>query len=352
MIIRLSPYKLIFLFAVILASSVSTFSACHINLVYSGSKISPIIETYISDQVEYAEKTICPFLDDVTLKLKGNDDAIPPQMNIDLIFNSNLQTDALAYKFERSINGNKKIEIRPEAFFARNAKSLLAHEISHLYLWEINSNIPQWLDEGLSELLAFQLTQNFDRLGVTKTLSSPITKIFREYKFHGSEQDLYGEHFLFAKYLLKNCQGLSTIGRILKSSSINRESIDQELKGLRSFNDSHDENSCSSFNTVYINYLISKILNRKIYSPLYPNSEIYNLINYNVPITFPGENDLEHFIRTAKPYDAIFINRSFNLLPSTHYFHRVWVQKIHPYLITTREPQKDLKNWVLILIKR
>ena len=95
-------------------------------------------------------------------------------------------------------HGYEAILVNPFGIKEEELHFYIAHELFHLYYRLQNREIHRWMDEGLAQFFAYQLTHFIPQFQITKYFENPDVALE---EFPDSQAKYYGNSFLFYYYL-------------------------------------------------------------------------------------------------------------------------------------------------------
>lgn len=237
----------------------------------------------------------------------------------------------------------KIILINNKLIHSSEYEYVLAHEIFHAIHNEFNPNEQSWIKEGLAQLFEFFIFNRYNTTNVSASFNTN-TYFFSEYTFTNADRPLYGLHFLYFYYLIRQCGGKDLFWKLMTSKKTlsGISLIDKSLESTL-----NRKEQCKNFSNSFIYFNLSRVINS------------YNIVNgelddsfYLIPSTIKQKeitllSDIQSI--GIHPYSVFFINRELGMNLEIKKLLSFWVKRTTPFKITSDINEVTDSLWTNIL---
>ncbi len=201
------------------------------------------------------------------------------------------------------------LDLKEDSFIG-DQKYLLPHELQHVVRHHFNRNEEDWLNEGLSVVTEFLMTEEFPikYLREYKSLGNLSLIDHYQYNIHGIK---YFNNFLYVYYLYQNFGGIELVKRLIMSPYSGVKNIDSVIKAVTK--NKKDLSSFASFKGSFINYQLALVLN------LYRNQIESNggILELKLALGGVPAQDQDYIVNTG----VLPVNVPISLMPASSQYY-------------------------------
>ncbi len=246
-----------------------------------------------------------------------------------------------------------RIEIDSKIFLKSSFKLLLAHEYFHAIHHILNPGEETWVKEGLAQVFEHLATKTLNSHNIHASFNNISTSLIEQYDISLENKKLYGHHFLYFYYLLKNCGQddlLWTLSQGARTST-GAEMIDSVLKGALSIN--LDKKQCHSFKESFIHFEIARVLNKKLFW-IDGNKNKYQLLHTSQKASLSelSPPQLQETYENLPPYTPLYLDfQTYNQIRNKRnsYLH-IWIEQKFPYSVLRKSPPKNKETFNVLIL--
>lgn len=204
------------------------------------------------------------------------------------------------------------VRIKLSHMLSSDAEFYFSHEFFHAFHFTINKGEPAWVREGLAMIFENLVSQ---ASGKNRTNAAAIkagftqisTPLFGEYDLLKPDAALYGHHYLYFNYLIKNCGGFDLFWKMVegKPAVFGRDNIDSALK-----ESSIDKAECKNFSSSIEHFEVARAHNKRRYDVSKLREQYFIQDSVGEAQTLSPETKLTPKITNLSPAEPLLIARS------------------------------------------